>query len=540
MNRGRRRGLRWLAAALALLFACAGLPAFAEDAAVPAISPTEKTLEEGRKLTEIAFTAKDGEVTLSGSFAWASGVPFDRALTREDSGTYTVIFTPEPAKQNGKIYSEAWQAVAVTVEPKESPGPAYDTASAVTEAVRAISGMTDDEVRRIAEAVRALSGREQDRLSRSTLEKLDAEYCKRFGYTHETTVDVRDDGVSSNRIPRGSHAYGVASATGGNRVVKLYQQKPSGSSVLQFELEVDGSSASLPAPIVVYVALPGNISSSRDYYLKSPDGEISASVSRDYLAFTTSTLGRFRLYRERSSSWDDDDDDDDWYRYRSRNDRRDYVVTSFWESVIDAVHDAKEGDRLRVNIGTRTEIPADLLRELKGRRVMLVLRPTRGESVTIRGQEVVSIPASRDYYTMNNLLSLYERGDRFDDPAPVSSASAPAVPAAPAVTRPPAAYTPTVPAYTPPAASSASSEPAASVLPEPSGEEPLPDVEIAAEEDDPPESSAEEPAKPQEPTGGAENPFGLAVFAAAAVAVAALLSCVLTLVIWGARRRRGR
>lgn len=75
---------------------------------------------------------------------------------------------------------------------------------------------------------------------------------------------------------------------------------------------------------------------------------------------------------------------------------------------------------------------------------------------------------------------------------------------------------------------------------EPPEEEPLPDVEIAAEEDDPPASSEEQPAKPQEPTGGEENPFGLALFAAVAVAAAALLSCVLTLAIWGARRRRGR
>ncbi|MCQ4895351.1 hypothetical protein [Anaerotruncus sp. DFI.9.16] len=539
MIRGRRIWYRWLAAALALLFACAGQPAFAEDAVEPAVSPTEKTLDEGKRLADIAFTAKDGNDTVLGHFAWAPEVPYDQSLTQADSGSYTVIFTPEPVEQNGKVYSEARQAVAVTVMPKESPDPAYDTASAITDAVRGIADRSDDEVRRIAEAMRALSGREQDRLSRSTLEKLDAEYCKRFGYTHETAVDVRDDGVSSNRIPRGSHAYGVAAATGGNRTVKLYQQKPSGSSVLQFELEVDGGSASLPAPIVVYVALPGNISGSRDYYLKSTDGEISASVSRDYLAFTTSTLGRFRLYRERSSGRDDDDDDDDdRYRYRSRNTGRDYVVTSFWESVIDAVHDAKEGDRLRVNIGARTEIPADLLRELKGRRVMLVLSPSRGDSVTIRGEEVVSIPVSRDYYTMKNLLSLYERGDRFDDP-PASGEAAPAAPAPPPVARPPAAYVPAAPVYAPPAASSAPAESAVSVT-EPPEEEPLPDVEIAAEEDDPPASSEEQPAKPQEPTGGEENPFGLALFAAVAVAAAALLSCVLTLAIWGARRRRGR
>lgn len=148
MIRGRRIGYRWLAAVLALLFACAGPPAFAEDAVEPAVSPTEKTLEEGNKLADIAFTAWDGNDTVLGRFAWAPEVPYDQSLTQADSGSYTVIFTPEPAEQNGKVYSEARQAVAVTVMPKESPDPAYDTASAITDAVRGIADRSDDEVRR--------------------------------------------------------------------------------------------------------------------------------------------------------------------------------------------------------------------------------------------------------------------------------------------------------------------------------------------------------------------------------------------------------
>lgn len=533
MDRERRGRFRWLAVALALLLACAGLPALAQENGIT-IVPTTTVLEAGQKLADIGFFAMDtaNGYTIEGDFRWADGVPYNAPLTVKDSGNgYLVIFTPKPEEQE-KGYSVTDKEIVVEVTASD-----YDTASAITEAVRNISGKSNDEVRRIVEAMRALNSREQDRLSRSTIEKLDAEYCGRFGYTHKTEIDVCDDGVSSNRIPRGSYAYGVAAATGGNRTVKLYQQKPSGSSVLQFELEVDGSSASLYAPIVVYVALPNNISSSRDYYLKSEDGEILSSVSRDYLVFATSTLGRFRLYRERSSSRDNDDDDDGRYCYRYRYRDRDYDITPFWEAVIDAVHDAKEGDRLRVSTGTRTDIPADLLRELKGRDVMLVLFPSRGQSVTIRGQKIGSIPASLDCYTMNNLLSLYECGDHFGDPAPSASAAAPTAPAAPP---PPAAYVPVVPVNMPPAASSATPESASSAL-EPPPEEPLPDIEIEAEEDDPPPSSDEEELpKAQEPTGGEENPFGLAVFAAITVAAAALLSCLLTLAIWGARRRRGR
>lgn len=125
-----------------------GAAAFAEDAVEPAVSPTEKTLEEGNKLADIAFTAWDGNDTVLGRFAWAPEVPYDQSLTQADSGSYTVIFTPEPAEQNGKVYSEARQAVAVTVMPKESPDPAYDTASAITDAVRGIADRSDDEVRR--------------------------------------------------------------------------------------------------------------------------------------------------------------------------------------------------------------------------------------------------------------------------------------------------------------------------------------------------------------------------------------------------------
>lgn len=304
---------------------------------------------------------------------------------------------------------------------------------------------------------------------------------------HDVTVSVKyGDSFSSNgKMP--DQSYGTCATAGVS--VTLYQETPNRSASLQFDADLSGGGQPA-APVTLYVALPSNFSKSKEYYVRrtydDSDSRLSADIERHgdyyYVVFTTSVVddSTFRVIPKSTKS----------------SDSSDYEVSSFWEDVIDAISDARNGDRIRVNTGTRTSVAADVLRELKGLPVTLSLRRSNGQTINIYGKDVGYISSGKDYYTMTELAREYDSSEASASSSSSSQAlsssqaasscvqpsSVPAVPAVQAWTPAPLPVSSTLP-------ESSSSETSSSVPEKPSSSETKEDeeseIEIIAEEDEP-------------------------------------------------------
>ncbi|MEM1484046.1 hypothetical protein V6615_04095 [Oscillospiraceae bacterium PP1C4] len=476
------------------------------------------------KLTGTAKVTADN-TPVPGKFLWSVA---GSTIPPVGTSSYTVTFTPDTPPAAGNTYSYPTTTVSVTVS-----APTYTTASQISSAVSALSSSsTVSEIDTLADAMRALSTSEKRRLSRSTISKLGDLYRNAHSFTEN--VNVYSSGFStSSRMPNSSDCYGAALAAGANVTIDLDQMEPTSSASLQFTASMNSSTRSIGAPVTLRVALPDNFSTSRDYYIRSDDGSLDCSLERVsgenqyYAVFTTLTMGTFRLIRESSSS---------------QTNNNDYEISSFWEDVIDQIVDANPDDRIRVNVGSRTTMATDVLRELKGTEVTLVLRRSNGETISIYGKDIKSVSSSKDYYTMKTLADLYDADTHVS-----SSSSAPSKPEVIYVPTPAPApapvYTPVLtPAPPPPSLNTpapSSSAPSSQAVSEPKDE--LPDIVIEAEEDNPPEESMsdlENESKPQESTGAQPiNSVAFGLFIVAVIALAAAVSGGITFAAWRRRRK---
>lgn len=420
-------------------------------------------------------------------------------------------------------------------EPVVPAPPTVTTAEQINSAVAALSdAASTEEIDALADAARACQN--QNRLEDSVITKLDGLYQKAHGFTQ--TVRVSSDGFSgSSKMPSDSDLAGGTVAAGGNATLYIDQRKPSGSGTdLQFELTLN-STTRLAAPVVLRIGLPDNWNNSRDYVLRGP-ATPAYTISRPsggdryYLYFTASTLGVYKLVRESSSSG------------------KDYDIPAFWRDVIYDIRNAGKGETVAVNAGTRSTIAADVLRELEGRPVTLLIRRTGEPNIRIYGKDVRSISDGRDTYTMDSLAIRYGAAEPSSPssrasssqalssdvdavdvviPAPVQSPDIFSQPALPPAKPSASSVAPVVPEII--SSSAQSADEADSSIPELSEPE---EREIVAEEDSRPHSDASE-SKPQKQTGA--DASGYSLLAVGTVLLAAGFSGVITLVIWNAKRK---
>lgn len=317
----------------------------------------------------------------------------------------------------------------------------------------------------------------------------------------DAVVKVKYGDSFSSRGKMPDQSYGHSSVP--DLEITLYQETPTKDASLQFDAELT-SGVQSNEPITLYAALPSNFSQSKEYYVRrtydGSDSRLTAEIERHgdyyYVVFTTSKVDDC-LFRVMRKSSDDRDGG--------------YTISSFWEDVIDDIIDAEYGDRIRVNVGSRTNMAADVLRELKGLPITLSLVRSNGEIINIDGKDVGYISSSRDYFTLSSLADEYITSNRIKSaPVEVSSSStaesytpAPSSSAAPSVPYVPQSSTPVVSnvqTWTQPQSSSSVPEPASSSDASSEDEDELSsslepsestqsedesDIEIMAEEDEP-------------------------------------------------------
>ena len=404
------------------------------------------------------------------------------------------------------------------------------TARETAAAVNAMHATDAQEVDWIVAAMRALPSREKALLASTTIRKLDAAYAFCHGYSQSLTV--RDGTATANRISKTSASIsGGTAAAGGSVSVTLWQDKPSSSSVyLQFTTE---SSHSLDAPVVYSFSRPSNISTAYDYYIKDESGNrMTASVSSSTVSFVAvEPESTFRVYRGSKTSSDDDEADDP------------EVMTAFWEDVVSDIKRAERGERVRVTVGSRTTMPADVLRALRGRSVSLALRRSSGETIVIDGKDLPIIPVSRDYYTMTTLKRLYGSSPSLSSSSRASSSSAVSRPADPPAPSPLPVISPVTPAPQPSTSTRAAVSSKPSLPEEPtepsSSASPAPILERSAQEDAvssaPPASSL-----PEETPVAAPDPQSRSyvLFVVLCIVFSATGASLLTLLISGRHKIR--
>lgn len=397
------------------------------------------------------------------------------------------------------------------------------------------SSSSKEDVEYVASAVRSLSRREQERLTNSTIRTL-GDYYNRY---YSEDVKIYTSGFTSGRKMNESYSYGAAVAAGGDVRITLDQRDPSSSrTVLQFYMTANQS---LDGPVILDIGLPDNFNNSYDYYVRGPDGRLSVDIHRDgdirYARFTTLSTGTFQLVR--SSEKEDDVYDDG-----------SPMLSSLWRSVISAIRQAGSGERVQVDMGTRTSVPADVLRELRRSNTTLCLRYSDGEQLVISSAQVGVIPASRDSYSISVLEKMYGSSEASSSQTQSSSCAA--------SSSPPISYCPPLSSQSPPASSyyqvsypvvssssvasqmeeSSSLEEGVSILPE------EPEVEIEAEEEsrqqeeqESPSDGSGEPFKTDSASTSPQEKRRFAFFAGLTIFLAVVISGVLTLVVYLAKRQ---
>lgn len=275
------------------------------------------------------------------------------------------------------------------------------------------SSPTDDEkkeIQAVAARLSHLTDKAKRNVSSSVIRQLAKLYNRAAGINNdgEDEVDLGDDDDSSSkRIEEDdSIAYGVSAANGSLSMSRLQidQHKSSGSVLLKMDLDgFDG-------PVYVDLTLHGKpFSTSKDYYFKV-DGKstrLNASVSTsggsNHIKFIAPEEGEYKLYQEGSSNSSNSYDYDD--------------LDSFWQGVVDDIESAASGARVRVNLGSRTSMPTDVLRALKNSTVTLALTESNGNIISIYGKDV-KVP-SGSTVSVSTLRSTYDKNT-----APSSSSTA--------------------------------------------------------------------------------------------------------------------
>lgn len=260
-------------------------------------------------------------------------------------------------------------------------------------------------IQAVAARLSHLTDKAKRNVSSSVIRQLAKLYNRAVGIHNDGEDEVYlgdDDDTSSKTIEEeDSIAYGVSAANGTLSMSRLRidQYKSSGSVLLKMDLDgFDG-------PIYVDLALHGKpFSTSKDYYFKVDgksthlDASISTSGGSNHIKFIAPEEGEYKLYQEGSSS-------------NSSNSSYDYDdLDSFWQGVVDDIESAGSGTRVRVNLGSRTSMPTDVLRALKNSTVTLALTESNGNIISIYGKDVkvpsgstVSLATLRSTYDKNTL-----------------------------------------------------------------------------------------------------------------------------------------
>lgn len=254
------------------------------------------------------------------------------------------------------------------------------------------------QIQAVADRLSELTERGKRNASESVIKKLAKYYNTAFGLSPidgKEDIDLVDtDETSKKRIDEdNSYAYGVmatfADGSSAHRL-RVEQYKSSGSVLLKMDLK------GFEGPVYVDFKLKGSpFSSSKDYYLRL-DGSsthLDVNVGSNHIRFIAPTEGEYRLYK----SSDDDDDDD--YDYDN--------LSSFWQDVVDDIEDAGSGSRVRVDLGSRTTVPTDVLRALKGRSVTMALYESNGNIISIYGKDV-KIPSGSSV-SLSTLRNTYDK-----------------------------------------------------------------------------------------------------------------------------------
>lgn len=426
----------WMAAMLLIM---TGMPALAADVT---FSLDQTSLAFGSLLSARTATVRDSGGVLAttkgnnakGTLSWSNTAAANRPLFA--SGTASLVYTPySGTKKTG--------SVSYTVS--------APTSATMRNAVNALSASDQVGIDGVSAALSRLTTAEKKKLPAATIRKLGEYYNKIHAISSNGRDKVRvSSNVSYNKTidASDSYAYGVSASAGRSASLSVSQKAVSGSAIANMDL------SGFYGPVVVYLAAPDGwgIVSSRDYYVTTPSGNRTANVTGSnprYIYFTAPVTGTYKLYKGSVSDNDDDDDDD---------------RSSFWDDVMDGIRDADIGDRIRVSMGSRNSVPADVLRVLRGRSVTIVLRKD-GKTVTIYGKDIPKIPESRSSYSFSTLKNLYgdhssssskpsssgasssKRPDASSstagtqwiiDTPPAASAAAPTAPAIPSVALPPA------------------------------------------------------------------------------------------------------
>ncbi len=257
---------------------------------------------------------------------------------------------------------------------------------------------------------------------------------------------------------------------------------------------------------------------------------------------------------------------DVYARRDSGYDRPSYTISSFWERVIDRIADASRGDHIQINAGTRTTMPADVLREMKYSGTTLSIKRSGKSTIVIRSYEIGRIPNSKNYYTLSSLAAVYRTVGTGTTSRASSSSSSQEFEYPefeyPEYEYPSAAQSPryAVPVQTPsvsaPSSSSSltessssssrpesSSEPASSSESEASSSSSEPDPEPVPPPDPDPEppSTPDQPAAPAVTVNGlVQNPLAPLTFLFLLLSVmstSGLIAAVATFLLWKRRRR---
>lgn len=253
---------------------------------------------------------------------------------------------------------------------------------------------------------------------------------------------------------------------------------------------------------------------------------------------------------------------DVYARRDSGYDRPSYTISSFWERVIDRIADASRGDHIQINAGTRTTMPADVLREMKYSGTTLSIKRSGKSTIVIRSYEIGRIPNSKNYYTLSSLAAVYRTVGTGTTSRASSSSQEFEYPEFeyPEYEYPSAAQSPryAVPVQTPsvsaPSSSSSltessssssipesSSEPASSSESEASSSSSEPDPEPVPPPDPEPPSTPDQPAAPAVTVNGlVQNPLAPLTFLFLLLSVmstSGLIAAVATFLLWKRRRR---
>ena len=239
---------------------------------------------------------------------------------------------------------------------------------------------------------------------------------------------------------------------------------------------------------------------------------------------------------------------DVYARRDSGYDRPSYTISSFWERVI----------------GTRTTMPADVLREMKYSGTTLSIKRPGKSTIVIRSYEIGRIPNSKNYYTLSSLAAVYRTVGTGTTSRASSSSSSQEFEYPefeyPEYEYPSAAQSPryAVPVQTPsvsaPSSSSSltessssssipesSSEPASSSESEASSSSSEPDPEPVPPPDPEPPSTPDQPAAPAVTVNGlVQNPLAPLTFLFLLLSVmstSGLIAAVATFLLWKRRRR---